>query len=85
MLVLENYDVMRIHGNRLVVGASAFTREEEQEAFLNGLKQDGFKLRRADGEEITLKALGSELTYSMGGAEMLVVEIDGNLDESTLK
>lgn len=85
LLVLEEYDVTRIHGDRLVVGTSAFTREQDQETFLENLRQEGFKLRRKSGDEVTLKALSSEITYSIGGAEMLIVEIDSNLDESSLK
>ena len=85
MLVLEDYDLVRIAGNRLLVGSSNFTREEEREAFLESLERDGFKLRRENGKEVTLKALVTDLSYSIGGAEVLMIEIDSSLDESTLR
>jgi len=85
MLVLEDYDLVRIAGNRLLVGATNYTREEDREAFLESLERDGFKLRRENGDEVTLKALETDISYSIGDVEILMIEIDSSLDESTLR
>ena len=85
MLVLEKYDVVRVHNNRLAIGTSSFSRGENKDDFLASLQQTGFKLRKENGEEVFLKALGAELTYSIGDAEVLIIEIDSELDEQSLK
>lgn len=84
MLELDDYEAIRIDAQRIAVLSSHFTRGEDKGAFLAGLREDGFTLRRSNGEEVPLKAVNAELSYSIGGAEVLIIQIDGSLDEKTL-
>ena len=43
MLVLEKYDVVRVHNNRLAIGTSSFSRGENKDDFLASLQQTGFR------------------------------------------
>ena len=84
MLVLDDYDVVRVDELRIAVGTSNFVRSEDKQAFLSSLREDGFTLRRGNGEEVFLKAVNAELSCSIGGTEVLIIQVDGSLDETAL-
>ena len=85
MFVLDSYEFFRIPGNRLLVGSTApFEREEKREKFLARLENEGFKLRRKNGEEIFLKPILADINMSISGQECLLIEIDNSLDEKAL-
>lgn len=67
------------------IGTTSYSREDDREGFLESLRDDGFKLVRKNGEEVFLKAVQAQFSYSIAGSEVLFIEIDGSLDEESLR
>lgn len=85
MLVLDDYDVIRVPPDRLAIGTASYSRGDDGNKFLASLQENGFKIRKKNGEEIFLKAIGAQFLYSIADAESLMIEIDGGLDEESLR
>jgi len=85
MLVVDEYEFFRTPENNLLLAVvGPFEREDDRESFLEGLYENGFWIRRKDGDKVHLEAVLANLGLSIGGQDTLVIEIDNSLNEEEL-